>query len=174
MQKILTILTCVTNAGGIGPGHCALAVDDLVYSFENIGDWSSRGDSSAWITVDLEEFLKHNEFRPVIMQTLNTKVNSAKAERYLIASMNADDDYISSGVCSSQVSNAINSGMIRKFDPPGIDTPKSVYNLARKMGIVDSENAVWTGTASMPVNQWDSIKRILKHDYPHVKIDTDR
>ena len=144
MANKLTILTCVTNGAGCGPGHTAIVLDDTVYSFENTGDWFSSGaGASGWITAKLDAYLKKNEKRPVLLQELSEKVKPGPVEAYIKKSIADDDDYLSSGVCSSLVASAVNAGFTAGFNPFGVDTPWSVYHLAKKKGIVANERAVW-------------------------------
>ena len=176
MGKKLTILTCVTNLNGSGPGHTAIAVDNTVYSFENTGDWFSFGgnNASGWITADLDAYLKKNAHRPVILQTLNEKVKPDPVLGFIRGSMASDDDYLSSGVCSSLVSSAINAGLTGGFNPSGVDTPWKVYNLARAKGIVADEQGVWPGAGSVTVLTWASIVNKLKADFPNAPVPVNR
>ena len=145
MASKLTILTCVTNGAGCGPGHTAIVIDDLVYSFENAGDWFSKGgnNASGWITAKLADYLKKNEKRPVLLQELNEKVRPGPVEAYIKKSIAEDDDYLSSGVCSSLVASAINAGYSAGFNPFGVDTPWKVYHHAKQKGIVAGERGIW-------------------------------
>jgi hypothetical protein len=168
-RKALKLLTLVTNSGGNGPGHSAMAVDDIVYSFENIGDWFSiQTENSGWKASAYDKYLEQNAFRPVIIQILNEKVNPYKVESFIKRSKGADDDYLTSGVCSSLCASAINAGVTFGFDCKGIDTPKKVYDLARKKGIVTQENVVWSGVGKTRALEWAGVVLKLEVDYPLV------
>ena len=145
MVAKVSILTCVTNrtsSGGgwlEGPGHTAIAVGDIVYTFEDLAGFS--GDS--WLLIRTDQYLGANGNRPVIVQELSSKVSIRKLLGYVQKSIQNDDDYIGSGVCSTQVSAAIKAGLGEDFDPIGIDDPEGVLKLARKRGIVSREYYYW-------------------------------
>lgn len=166
MDTIVTIMTFVTNGGGVGPGHSAIAFDDTVYSFEAVGDWFNS--QSGWITVNYDDYVEKNAWRPIILQTLSPKVSPKKARAYIQKSMLNDDDYLSSGVCSSQVAAAVDAGTTVPFDPDGIDTPNRLYGKARRAGLVLAENIIWEDQTSMTTLQWASIVNKLNFDYPQV------
>ena len=165
MARQCAILTCVTNIGGRGPGHSALVVDDTVHTFENAGDWFSlpTRERSGWRRFGRAAYLAQNTQRPVIVQVLDrVRVDAADAEAYVVRSTADDDDYIGSGVCSSQVANAVDAASpTLVFNPRGIDTPYKVFHLARTMGLATTTYAIWAGT-----NANASAK--LAKDYPSV------
>jgi hypothetical protein len=38
------LITCVSNAGGLGPGHTCIVVDSFIYTFERVqGAWMNIG-----------------------------------------------------------------------------------------------------------------------------------
>ena len=166
MDTILTIMTFVTNGNGVGPGHSAIAFDDTVYSFEAWGDWFNS--HSGWITLNYDDYVATNAWRPIILQTLSTKVNPPKSRSYIQRSMAADDDYGPSGVCSSQVASAVDAGLTFSFDPDGIDTPYGLYWKARRAGLVLAENIIWEDQTSMTTLQWASIVNKLNFEYPQI------
>lgn len=147
MAKRVAILTLVGNTrGGSGPGHTALVVDGTAYSFENAGDWFSAPsrERSGWISLPTTDYLDRNDWRPVIVQEMNpAHVRATSVLRYIRRSMAADDDYLGSGVCSSQVSNAIDAATVRPFNPRRVDTPHKVFTLARNRGLVSSTYLIW-------------------------------
>ncbi|MGH7303682.1 MAG: hypothetical protein ACRELZ_10350 [Candidatus Rokuibacteriota bacterium] len=91
-------------------------------------------ENSGWSAFAYAKYLEKNAFRPVIIQVLSEKVDPYKVEKFIKRSQGVDDDYLTSGVCSSLCASAINAGVTFGFDCKGIDTPKKVYDLARKKG----------------------------------------
>ena len=170
MAKKVTILTCVTNGAGCGPGHTAIVLDETVYSFENTGDWFSSGaGASGWITAKLDDYLKKNEKRPVLLQELSEKVKPGPVEDFIKKSIADDDDYLSSGVCSSLVASAVDAGFTGSFNPWGVDTPWKVYHLARQKGIVATEKGVWD-TDKVNIVHRAVIAQKLALDYPNAPV----
>jgi hypothetical protein len=160
------IMTFVTNtASGEGPGHSAVAVGDTVYTFEDTGGWFASG--SGWKTLVSSNYLASNEHRPVLVQTIPQAIGPWVTE-YVMQSIAKDDDYGGSGVCSQQVSRAVNyalpEGVI--FDPKGFDTPFGVYHCARRLGLVESEQYYWPGKGKINALAWARIVNKLKADYP--------
>ena len=148
MHHRIAILTCVSNVSGVGPGHSALVVGDMVWTFEQMKGPMDSG----WLIIDLKSYLKKNEHRPVVVQELSEKVNPSKALRYVSKSISRDDDYATSGVCSSQVASAIEAGTVEtkvKFNPKGIDTPRNVYLLAKRRGLVKRTYYYWPGAGGL-------------------------
>ena len=172
MPKKVTILTCVTNGAGCGPGHTAIVLDDTVYSFENVGDWFSKGgnNASGWVTAKMADYLKKNEARPVLLQELSEKVRPQPVEDYIKKSIASDDDYLSSGVCSSLVASAVNAGFTAGFNPFGVDTPRNVYHLAKQKGIVASERGIWDPDKVNFVHR-GLIAAKLAVDFPSAPVD---
>jgi hypothetical protein len=136
------LITCVSNGGGVGPGHSAIAIDNTVYTFEAINYGKS---GSAWKTIPLATYLASNTHRPVILQRLSAAVDAKKTLAYIKKSTAADDDYIGSGVCSSQAAWAIEAGWGKKFDTLGADKPYEIYQLAKDKRIVSTEVMKWPG-----------------------------
>jgi hypothetical protein len=168
-DRNVRILTCVTNGQGIGPGHTALAVENTVYSFENMADiFSIITESSGWKTFNYPGYLKQNSFRPVLIQKLSIKCNPDYLLQYIDKSTKRDDDYGSSGVCSTLASKAINYALPEEiiFDPKGIDTPFGVYHCARRLGLVLAEQYLWPDCKTVNHLAWASIANTLKSDYP--------
>jgi hypothetical protein len=146
------IMTFITNAGGSGPGHSAVAVDSTAYTFEDIGGgWFQNG--SGWRKLDVDTYLKNNEHRPVLLQTLKTVTPEWVVE---------------------YVNYALPQNII--FEPKGFDTPYGVFYCARRLKLVTGEQYVWPGRAKLTVNTWASIVNKLKGDYPDVlaKMDVSR
>ena len=160
------ILTFVTNLCGSGPGHSAVAVDKKVYTFEDIGGgWLQSG--SGWKILDYDPYLQHNAHRPILIQTIRG-ANPSLIVEYVNKSIKNDDDYGGSGVCSTQVSKAVNYSLPKEidFDPFGFDTPHGVYYCARNLHIVTSEEYIWA-EGRKPWNPFKNdiiIKLML--DYP--------
>ncbi|MFA5120444.1 hypothetical protein [Zavarzinia sp.] len=177
MATEVAIMTFVSNAGGHGPGHSAVAVGDIAYTFENVGGgWLQSG--SGWLAKNKADYMRANEHRPILLQYLNAKAVPGFIQEYVKKSSDNDDDYVGSGVCSTQVSKAVNyslpEGVI--FDPKGIDTPFGVFHCARRMQLVIREEYTWPGRGKIPVLAWASIVNTLKSDYPGVldKLDISR
>jgi hypothetical protein len=145
MTKSVNLVTCVTNAGGIGPGHSAIAYNNTIYSFEDI-NYGKTG--SAWIVIGLNAYIRKNSQRPVILQELTSTVNSRNVINYIQKSIANDDDFIGSGVCSSQAAAAIEAGYAGKFNTFGVDKPYEIYQLAKSKGIVKTETMHWAGQAN--------------------------
>ncbi|MEO1999427.1 MAG: hypothetical protein ABGZ17_29630 [Planctomycetaceae bacterium] len=166
MSRRVAILTLIGNtSSGTGPGHTAIVVDNRVYSFENAGDWFSlpNRERSGWKSFTTRAYLNQNRFRPVVVQEMNaTTVNANSVARYIRSSIAADDDYMGSGVCSSQVSNAIDAATRRSFNPRGVDTPLKVFNLARTQGLASATYLIWASpqnnaAATKLSNQYSSV-----------------
>jgi hypothetical protein len=177
MSSVVRIMTFVTNIDGAGPGHSAVAVDNTVYTFEDVGGgWLQK--NSGWKRLDYAGYLAANEHRPVLVQYLNETVIGRYVKEYVDKSSDDDDDYLSSGVCSQQVSRAVNYACPESviFDPKGFDTPFGVYHCARRLGLVTHEEYFWTGRAKLRVLTWASIVLKLKSDYPaaHAVMDISR
>ena len=147
MAKRAAILTLVGNTkSGSGPGHTAVVVDDTVYSFENAGDWfsSPKKEKSGWISLSTASYVNKNSWRPIIVQELNpAHVNASSVLNYVKTSSAKDDDYLTSGVCSSQVSNAVDKATTKSFNPKGVDTPFKVFQLANQRGLVSNTYLIW-------------------------------
>lgn len=160
------ILTFVTNFDGVGPGHSAVAVDNKVYTFEDVGSgWLQPG--SGWKILDYSQYLLANAHRPVLAQTI-TQSNPQLIIDYVNKSIKNDDDYIGSGVCSTQVSKAVNYSLPHgiDFDPKGFDTPFGVYYCAKNLSIVASEDYTWGDRKKLLVRVWANIVNKLSSDYP--------
>ena len=142
----VTLLTCVTNAGGVGPGHSAIVIEDTVYSFE-AADYG--GNASGWLVISKTKYLANNEHRPVFLQELTSEVDPGKALQYIVQSISNDDDYGGSGVCSSQAASAIDAAYAGDFNTWGVDKPYEIYQLAKELGIVAKEEMVWPGKDSL-------------------------
>lgn len=141
----VTLVTCVSNGGGIGPGHSAIAIDGTLYTFEEL---NYGGNSSAWVTFPVSSYLANNTHRPVILQRLTSAVNATQSLTYIQNSINNDDDYVGSGVCSSQAASAIEAGYSGEFNTVGIDKPYEIYQLAKEKSIVASEVMHWPGKSN--------------------------
>ena len=166
MSRRVAILTLVGNTeSGAGPGPTAIVVDNMVYSFENAGDWFSHPsrERSGWKSFTTRSYLAANSFRPVIVQELNpSTVNANAVMRYIRGSIAADDDYMGSGVCSSQVSNAVDAATRRTFNPRGVDTPYKVFQLARSQGLASATYLIW------PAPRQNAAATKLRTDYASV------
>ncbi len=154
----VSLVTCVTNAGGLGPGHSCIDINGTVYSFQGI-DYG--GNKSAWVQFARSKYLARNAHRPVIFQKLTSAVADGKVQRYILASIADDDDYATSGVCSSQAANAIESGIPGTFNTWGVDTPYDIYDLAKKKRIVSAESFHWPGESGCNFMVRGSIKATL-------------
>ena len=168
-SNVVKIWTCVTNAGGVGPGHSAVSVGSTVHTFEDVGDgWLQEG--SGWKTLGYKSYLKDNTHRPVLLQTIPTCVG-AYVNEYVAKSKKRDDDYIGSGVCSQQVARAVNYGLPKDvdFDPKGFDTPFAVYHCAQRLAVVSTEEYLWPDRYSISNGVRERIEEKLKVDYPYTK-----
>ncbi len=166
---IVKILTCVTNAGGVGPGHSAVCVSSNTHTFEDVGGaWFQDG--SGWLQFDYKAYLKKNTHRPVLLQTIPTAVGSYVVE-YIDKSKKRDDDYLGSGVCSQQVAKAVNYGLPKdvNFDPKGFDTPFAGYHCAQRLSVVSTEEYLWPDRHSIGEGTRKRIEEILKVEYPWTK-----
>jgi hypothetical protein len=166
-QSEVAILTLVSNAAGYGPGHSAIVVQGTVYSFEQIK--GPFGDS--WLVMPVKEYLAINEHRPVLVQELSEKVSAPDVVRYIENSANADDDYATSGVCSSQVGSAIEEGWGQPFNPSGPDTPASIFEMAKNKGIVSRTYSYWPGKDALPDSVKKRLTERLKKEYPGLAAD---
>ncbi len=107
----VSLVTCVSNKGGLGPGHSCIDIDGKIFTFQGI-DWG--GDNSGWEQVARDRYLAKNAHRPVILQELTPAVHAGKVLDYILESIADDDDYLGSGVCSSQAASAIEAGYVQK------------------------------------------------------------
>lgn len=131
------VLTCVTNAGGMGPGHTALIVDDYVYTFERfVAGWTSTAESG-WVKIRSDAYFKKNTHRPVVVQELNFRVDPSLVYEYISLRDYDDADYLSSGVCSQEGLAAVNAGAQANRDPSGFNTPYRVAYEVQRAGFVD-------------------------------------
>lgn len=166
---IVKILTCVTNGGGIGPGHSAVCVSSDSHTFQDAGGgWLQDG--SGWLTFGYEAYLAENKHRPVLLQTIPTAVGSYVND-YVAKSKADDDDYLGSGVCSQQVASAINYALPKDviFDPKGFDTPFAVYHCAQRLSLVSTEEYLWPDRYSIGEGTRKRIEETLKVEYPWTK-----
>ncbi|QQS12526.1 MAG: hypothetical protein IPK81_24170 [Rhodospirillales bacterium] len=133
------LLTCVTNLGGIGPGHSAIVLDSTVYTFENVrGSWFVSG-SSGWREVSAAAYFAENVHRPVVVQELDAgAVDASAIHAYIVESDLGDADYLSSGVCSQQAINAISAGVKGGIGVWGPNFPWEVYKAVQSSGLVSS------------------------------------
>ena len=154
----VSLVTCVTNGGGIGPGHSCIDINNTIYTFEGI-DYG--GDASAWRKFSRVQYLKNNEHRPVIIQELIGAVDQSLALKYIQNSTAADDDYASSGVCSSQAASVIEEAWGNDFDTWGVDKPYEIFDLAKEKRIVKSESRYWPGESKLNPIVRTRIKGIL-------------
>lgn len=160
------IMTFVTNTvAGEGPGHSAVAVGSTVYTFEDTGGWFSSG--SGWKKLGMSSYMAANEHRPILIQSI-PQAHGPWVTEYVDRSIANDDDYGGSGVCSQQVSRAVNYSLPQDiiFDPKGFDTPFGVYHCARRLGLVTAEEYFWPGRGKINALAWARIVNKLKADYP--------
>jgi hypothetical protein len=137
--KRAALLTCVTNALGVGPGHSAIILDDEVFTFERVIGASMVSDSSGWLRIKTVDYLKKNTFRPVVIQELEAgKTNASLIYEYIAMSDMNDEDYLSSGVCSHAAINALSAGLPTAIDPWGVNTPHAIYVAVKNSGYVSS------------------------------------
>jgi hypothetical protein len=164
--RAVSILTFVTNGQGVGPGHSAIQIENKCYSFENANDWFSwKTENSGWKILNVSDYYDKNAWRPILRQRLNQKCYSESVIEYINKSIKNDDDYISSGVCSTLVSKAINYALPAEiiFDPKGIDTPFGVFHCARRLGLVLSEDYTWADhLAAMVEHRQQAQRRISR------------
>lgn len=157
----VALLTCVTNFGGVGPGHSCLSINGTVYTFENQGGIGD-GSVSGWRIVGHASYMRENTHRPVIVQTLKGAVNASKTLQYIVRSIRRDDDYGGSGVCSSQAASAIEAGWGQTFNTLGLDKPYDIYDLAKSKGLVHTERMYWPGEDDCNFMVRTAIKMVLK------------
>lgn len=157
-MPLLRIITCVTNAGGVGPGHTALWIDNTIYSFERM--LSANG----WLVQTFSTYINNdqNKNRPVIAQTLNSNVNA----QAVLDAVRAEADewfeqYSGSNVCSQRASANLDAGASAGFNPRGYDTPFGVYWHAWNRHYVGSERCVWQVRSS----DYDAKASKLLEDY---------
>jgi hypothetical protein len=166
MSSEVVVVTCVTNTGGgMGPGHSAVAVGAKLYTFEAL-DYGGNG--SGWLVFDREAYFSKNAHRPLLLQTIrHTAVCPHLVGEYVRKSIRADDDYIGSGVCSTQVAKALDAAMPRvRFEPRGFDTPYEVYRTARRLLLVAGERYLWPGRTGLEQTVKMRILAKLRADYP--------
>ena len=158
MTGHVKLLTLVSNAGGVGPGHSAISINDIVHTFE-VPPHQTIGPGTGWDKFKMGDYLRRNAHRPVYIQTLKTEVDPGRTYSYVV---NSTDDYGINGVCSQQVALAVDHGwMLGTFDPVGIDTPYKVYHHARRKRLVQSESRVWPGRDSLPVGVRAALEAVI-------------
>jgi hypothetical protein len=166
----LAILTCITNGVVISsPGHSAIIADDKVYTFENLTG-GALSENSGWSILKTTDYLSlpGNVKRPIVIQELDMqKVNAGKALAYIQGSIANDEDYLGSGVCSTQAASAIDAGITGGFDPWGVDTPHSVFALANERKIVSRSYYIWDSSKS-PADKVAGLVEKLANDYAGV------
>ncbi len=163
-QEHIAILTLVSNFGGKGPGHTAIVISSSVYSFED-----PLGDKHSWLKMPIPTYLEKNAHRPVIVQELiGWQVTAKDSLSYIHKSMNSEDIYILSGVCSSQVASAVEAGIGQSFNPKGADTPDKVYRLAKWRGIVKREYYFWPGKDRIHAHDRARLEDRMDNDYYEV------
>lgn len=138
-MPILRIVTCVTNAGGVGPGHTALWIDNHIYSFERMAS------TNGWLVTSASSYLNNdqNKNRPVIAQTLNSNVNGWEVWDAVDEESKEIFERYGPSVCSQRASVMLDAGASNGFDPKGYDTPYGVYWHAWNKEYVGSERCVW-------------------------------
>ena len=119
--------------------------------------------SSGWKQFPLDYYLQKNEDRPLFIQELISAVNAEKILQYIRQSAARDEDYITSGVCSSQAASAIEFAWDQKFDPSGIDKPYNVYLLAKAKKIVKSEEMIWPGKSKLTLEMREKIESKINY-----------
>ncbi len=167
-MSTVQILTLVTNVSGSGPGHSAVVVGQTVFTFQDaFNGWLDK--RSGWVIDSLSSYLRANEHRPALLQTLS-KANPKSVVKYVNRSIANDDDYLGSGVCSQQVALAVNYALPKNiiFDPKGFDTPFGVFYCARRLALVTSETYSWPGRGKLGASVETRIVNKLKSDYPGV------
>ena len=158
----VSLVTCVTNAAGMGPGHSCIDISGTVHTFENQSGGWFNGSSSGWLSMSRKSYLDKNKHRPVILQTLITAVDSGKAHNYIAKSKKDDEDYGSSGVCSSQAAATIEAAWGKDFNTVGVDKPYEIYDLAKTKKLVVSEVMHWPGKANCNLLVRTRIEALLK------------
>ena len=164
-MPLLRIITCVTNAGGSGPGHTALWVDNTVYSFELMGSFNG------WLVQSATTYLNNdqNKSRPVIAQTLNSRVNAQKVLKALQDEANEwFEGYGAANVCSQRAASNLDAGASKGFNPPGYDTPYRVYWHAWNKEYVGSERCVWQDRGSSFSGKRDKLYADYQFDLDSV------
>ncbi len=156
----LEIMTCVTNGQGMGPGHTALYIDGVVWSFEAIG---SR---NGWKKFDYSKYVHDNRWRPIIYQSMKVAVDKSKVEAFLHSDSSSAVNLYGANVCSQRASKALEAGASAGFDPPGLDTPYGVYWHAWDKEYVDWEVCIWPDKGvTKPALVWSGIVNKLRDDY---------
>ena len=134
------LLTCVTNAGGMGPGHSAVVVDDQVFTFEIAAGGRPASSTSDWLKYKSEKYLEINTWRPVVVMELKPAMVNATAVHDFI--MQSDTDGATYGgngrLCSHLAAEAIGAGLGRDIDPTGLNTPIAVATFVKNTGAVSS------------------------------------
>lgn len=156
-MPILKILTCVTNGGGYGPGHTALVIGQTVWSFEQLVG------ITGWKKFAVSDYMAANAERPVILQTLNEKVDGQQVLDWLKWDEWKPWNKYGPNVCSQRASSALAEGASSGFDPKGYDTPYGVYWHAWDKTYVQVEKCVWASQGSG--DKKDRIAAKLKADY---------
>lgn len=160
-----SLITVITNSGGMGPGHSAIAINQTVYSVE-LGNINPN--KSAWLVIALERYKSHVNNRPLIYQNLNSKVSMSRTMDYIRKSDQRDDDYFTNGVCSSQAGSAIEAGLGpgNTFNAQwGFDSPFSIFELAYQREIVASTHFEWPGEQACSQQMRDNIGLRIENWY---------
>ncbi len=163
------------------PGHSALAVDEAVFTFENMipsvtkaavsvvfpagARWIKTG--SGWKEANLGTYVLDNAFRPIIFQDITKSVDSAKIVGYVKGSKDGGDLYGPDGVCSTHTSNAIAAALrTGRFNPRGLDTPNKVYLEVEKLSLASSTTVKWAKPKSKGEDFYKKVLEVTSSDYP--------
>jgi hypothetical protein len=105
----------------------------------------------------------------LLLQTLSmTAICPPLVAEYVNQSVANDDDYIGSGVCSTQAARALDYAMPSVvFEPRGFDTPFGVYSCARRLQLVVSESYLWPGRQALDEAVRMRVVDKLRSDYLH-------
>jgi hypothetical protein len=152
----VTLITCVTDTAGMGPGHSCIDVNGTIYSFET--DAAGRG-AGVWVQIARAKYLARNAHRPLISQKLSSAVSDGKVMTHILGSVAGDQ---SQGASANQAANAIEKGTSSTFNTWGAEAPCDVYDLARARGIVAGVSAMWPGKATLPATVRALIMAVLK------------
>lgn len=138
IAKRTAVITCVSNAGGLGPEHTAVIVDGFVYTFERfLAGWTSTA-RSGWVKMKTADYLDINTHRPLVIQELKPTVDPSLVYEYISVRDYDDADYLSSGVCSQEAMRAISKGAGRTIHTGAwiMNTPYAVARGVKNAGLV--------------------------------------
>jgi hypothetical protein len=162
------------NVGKVGPLDFDLGFGEKDASGNYSGGLLDKR-TSGWIVKPVREYLQRPDVaeRAVVIQELNmSKVNASAVMSYVHAGQMGDKDFFTSLWCSYQVACALSCGVDGGFTAIGnghfYNTPRAVYDAAKKRGIVSRTYMIWDSNKTPP-NERAAWVEDLTTNYPDAR-----